>query len=325
MAHPHRLWRLVLAALCLSPQIATAATQGKPIPLASTVLLRGTSSASVDVSLDRPVTLSGADLFDPASSVFDADRVGAGYALVSLRYAYNPPTLVGVVTPQAGRGRRIQLAFGDDRSGRGVLESLRLPAGPYRLYLFTPGGATTVRFRLPGLAGGTRTVTPVRREAIRLHRADAPPLTLSGSVLADARDLEASQTLAIATVAARITAPRGYESYWCADDGGDPPAGRYLPHCIGAEAGAGVGNALPAVNFEYSGLSAFIGLPRGRWGVSRSVEAVGQIADQTSYFVWIPMPFARPNGVPATLTTLPTFDVRRPQLSALPVERSSAP
>ena len=301
-ASRRRLSAMVAGLACLlSTAGASAAPAPQQVSLPSTVVLRGTQSASVDVRLSRPVTLDPAHLFDPPRTVFDADRVGAGYALVSMEHAYYPPTLVGVLAPQASRSRRIQLAFGDDRAGNDVLETLRLPAGRYRLYLFTPGGMTTVRMRLPGLAAGTRTVTPARRESIGLRRADAAPTTVTGSVLADARSTTASQTLAVTTVAARITAPRGYDSYWCAYDGADPPAGQYLPRCLGADEGTGVGNALPAVDFDYSGLSAFVGLPRGRWAASRSVEAVGRVEEQTSYFVWIPMPLAAPRGSAASV------------------------
>lgn len=294
---PHRLVAVALGVLCVMGDAgAVAAPAAKPhqVALASTVVVRGTRSGSIDVVLNRAVTLQESDLFDPSPAAFDANRVGAGYALVSLEYAYNPPTLVGVLAPQADRSRRIQLPYGDDRAGNEVLETLRLPAGRYRLYFFTPGGPTTLRFRLPGLAPGTRAVTPTRRETIALARSDAPPSTATGSVLANVHTTTVSQTLAIATVAARITAPRGYDSYWCADMGADPPAGQYLPHCVGAEAGLGVGNGFPMIDNEYVGLSTFSGLPPARWGVSRSVEAVGQVEDQTSYFVWISMPFARP-------------------------------
>lgn len=294
--------RLVSAAAGMVCLIATAgagaspAPAAQPVPLTSSVVVRGTRSASIDVRLNRPVTLGPGDLFNATPTVFDSDRAGAGYALVNVEHAHDPPTLVGVLSPGAVRNTRMQLAFGRDRSGKEVLETLRLPAGRYRLYFFTPGGATTVRFRLPGLDAGTRSVAPARRETVELRRADASPVTVTGSVLADTRSIAASQTLAVTTVTARITAPRGYESYWCAYEGGDPPVGQFLPRCLGADHGTGVGNALPAVAYDYAGLSAFVGLPRGRWALSRSVEAVGRVEGQTSYFVWIPMPLAARSG-----------------------------
>lgn len=266
----------------------------RALSLNSSVVLSGNRSASVDVVLTRPVSLPPTYLFDPPANVFDANRVGAGFALISLEYAVYPPSLVGMVAPQGSRVRRLQFPFGDDRAGHEILETLRLPAGRYRLYLYTPGGATTVRFRLPGLPSGTSTVVPTRPEAVVLQRRNAEPVTVTGSILGDTRTTTASQTLVVKTAAALLeVAPRGYESWWCLYRNGPPPTG-YLPRCLTADIGFGTGNGLPAIGYDLAGYSAFVGVPPGRWAVSRSVDAVGKVVDQTSYFIWIPMPLAAP-------------------------------
>lgn len=295
----------------LAPAAGAVPRAPAGVSLTSAVELRGSRSASVDVRVTRDVRID--EVWDARPATFDSTAVGSGFALVSLDYAYDPPTVIGLMTPGGARARRLVVAFGDDRRGNQILVTQVLPRGRYRLYLITSGPAT-VRFGLKGLRGGTTALKPARPERVGLRRVDSPVKTsYTGEVLAHAYELIAEQNIAFVTVSTIIrNAPHGYDSFSCMYRGGPPPGGVYLPRCLNASFGLGTANNLPIIGeFDYLGFGAFSNLPGGKWAMSRSINAPGEVIDQTSYFVWLPMPLGtpspdeprstRPSGPAATL------------------------
>lgn len=295
-----RVSAATLACLCLVAGAAVTGGTAQAVPpvgllgaatvpvLSSNVVLRGEHSASVDVMAASAFTISPAS-FDPPSSVFYASRRGSGFALVALGGGKYPAGLIGVMAPEGRRSRALFFPFGDDGRGNDVLVSLQFPAGRYRLTLFTDG-PTTVSFALGTQRAGTLNVQPRRQERVVVQNLTAPGTTVLGSVLGAAAPTGlAANNLLIQTVAGRLdVSAAGYESYWCAY-AGTPPLG-YLPRCIGGE-GVGVARVGPLVGFDYSGINVFVGVPGPSSGAfSRSLSGVGQIVDQSSEFVWLPLP-----------------------------------
>jgi hypothetical protein len=285
--------RSALLATALAVVLAGGTAVAKPgasrgVVLGASNTITASRSASMDVVVPKSFVLDPW-LFDVPAAKFSTTRVGSGFALIGLTGSATPPTLVGMTTPEGRVSHALLFPFGDDGRGGNAFDTLRFPAGRYRLTVFT-AGPVTVRFALK-LPGGPVSLRPTRPEPVALHRHDAPSQTLTGSVLGETAPVsESAPWLALATVAGHLTPSlTGYESYWCLYDGG-PPATGYQPRCLGGH-GLGVAWLGPLLDFHYSGYSAFIGIPPGtKLAVSRSLQGAGVIQDQSSMFIWVPMP-----------------------------------
>jgi hypothetical protein len=308
------LRRASALAVALGVVVATAGTAAaRPgatggAVLGATNTITASRSAAMDVVVPRAFTLDPA-LFDVPASNFTTSRVGSGFSLIGLTGSAYPPTLVGMSTPEGSSAHVLLFPFGEDGKGGDAFESRRFPAGRYRLTVFT-SGPVTMRFALH-LPGRPTVLRPDQAAPVVVHRQDAPAQTLTGSVLGDTAPVsESASWLAVTTVAGHL-APSltGYESYWCRYDDGPPPAG-YQPKCLGGH-GIGVAWVGPLVDFHYSGFSAFVGLPpKSKLAVSRSLQGAGVIEDQSSLFIWVPMPAITRPAAAGSLPAMVTLDNR---------------
>ena len=261
---------------------------GKPV-LSSRITLTGSTSASTDVVVPVPFVLEP-QLFDVSRDAFHTSRIGSGFVLMGLTGSDYPPTLIGMAAPEGSRSRSMLFPFGEDGAGRDSFDTYRFPAGRYRLTLFTDG-PVTMSVRLPLPRRSPLSLRPTDRAGARLQRANAPQETQTGSVLGVSSPGPAAERwLAVQTVAGRLApSVSGYASHWCVYEDG-PPATGYLPSCLGG-AGFGVQQIGPLVDYDYAGFSAFVGIPGSSpVAVSRSLQGAGRIQDQSSLFLWLPLP-----------------------------------
>lgn len=166
--HNRALVVVLVALAATSSGVAEAAT---PPRLSATVVVTGSRHAYTEVTLDRTLKI-------PMGTSPDAAIAGKGFvalALIRVQRGETPPGLVlttvpGTATPHHAWIGHARGTHADDDPPTYFTRTL--PAGRYRLYLFTSGQAT-VTWRLP-LRGGRTTVSPRSRTTAARTESVAP-------------------------------------------------------------------------------------------------------------------------------------------------------
>ena len=230
-----RVTRVVTAAAVAATCALSAPASAAPPELAGVNVIHGAKAAYLDVRLPRAVTLPTRLGGGPAIDVAGASKLAA-FVLAGTDSRTRSVTVAGGQTAAGKDKQKFLMPLAPDGSGayertKTFGDSVRLPAGSYRLYVLSSGPAT-IFLRLPGL-GGSRTMRPAKaaRGAVlqSAHPLSSTPASTTTFAAADVVKLK-RPGVALHALHAAVTTEAAWQIVMCHYDAKSAPVAE-TPAC----------------------------------------------------------------------------------------------